>query len=382
MSSIPRGPAIFNPVLAKSSTWSYKPGYGNPSNLVPMGSGERIRPERTNRRVLHSLSPREYEELGSRPASHSTASAMTIADVSPRLALQRILMLYENGDFREAAAFLRRLSPPTFRQLLPQLPADLFIESMPHSLPILEALYAKMFLAGEAIWQETRAASNLRPEAVVWQMVRFFASQEDGLIGQMRWEFCGPFISSCKRLLSVLLRAEPRVKRILSERKKALQKAIEGLGQHGMVGTSDERLMNLHDALKLEFQKVQKSYTGALEQLEALSLVVGKNNKGEVGGAGKAPIAQSHQRQLSLKSDEIQNRLIKNKTLLNVVEPTLENTSLEVLLGILQQRIELDKECMFQFTQLRKEVRLVDGQTSVAPVLMRYQRGCQQVRII
>ena len=49
-----------------------------------------------------------------------------------------------------------------------------------------------------------------------------------------------------------------------------------------------------------------------------------------------------------------------------------------MLPGILQQRIELDKECMFQYTQLRKEVRLMDGQTSVAPVLMRFQRGCQQ----
>ena len=381
MSSIPRGPTPLDPLgLAKSSTWSYKPGYGNPANLLPMGSGERIRPERSNKRALHSLSNLDYEELGARPASQNTASAMTIADVSPRLALQRILMLYENGDHREAAAFLRRLSPPTFRQLLPQLPADLFIESMPHSLPILEALYAKMFLAGETIWKETRAANNLRPEAVVWQMVRFFASQEDGLIGQMRWEFCGPFISSCKRLLSVLLTAEPRIRRVLSERKKALQKAIEGLGQHGMVGTSDEKLMNLHDALKLEFQKVQKSHIDAIEKLEVLSLVQGKaNSKSQVAGHGKAPIAQSHQRQLSLKADEIQERLIKNKTLLNVVEPTLENTSLEVLLGILQQRIELDKECMFQFTQLRKEIRAVDGQTSIAPVLMRYQRGCQQV---
>ena len=32
---------------------------------------------------------------------------------------------------------------------------------------------------------------------------------------------------------SALLSAEPRVRRILSERKKSLQKAIEGLGQHG-----------------------------------------------------------------------------------------------------------------------------------------------------
>ena len=31
----------------------------------------------------------------------------------------------------------------------------------------------------------------------------------------------------------------------------------------------------------------------------------------------------------------------------------------QVLLGILQQRIELDKECMFQFTQLRKEVGMI-----------------------
>ena len=42
-----------------------------------------------------------------------------------------------------------------------------------------------IFVAGDKIWHETRATSNLRPEAVVWQMVRFFASQEDGLIGQV-----------------------------------------------------------------------------------------------------------------------------------------------------------------------------------------------------
>ena len=106
MSSIPRGPDS-----AKSSTWSYRPGFGNPANLVPINSGERIRPERVNRRGLHSLTHFDYEELGSRPASQNTASAMTIADLSPKLALQRLLVLYENGEHREAAAFLRRLSP-------------------------------------------------------------------------------------------------------------------------------------------------------------------------------------------------------------------------------------------------------------------------------
>ena len=99
---------------------------------------------------------------------------------------------------------------------------------------------------------------------------------------------------------------------------------------------------------------------------------------------------------LSYRASAEQERLIKNKSLLNVVEPTLENTPLEVLLGILQQRIELDKECLFQFTQIKKDMKLdgggggekgaggkakagQGGGHSVAPVLMRYQRGCQQV---
>ena len=206
----------------------------------------------------------------------------------------------------------------------------------------------------------------------------------------------------------MLLSAEPRLRRLLAERKRALMKAIEGLGQHGMVGTSDEQMMNLHAALKLEFEKSQKAYANGVTKLEALSLV-DPGSKGDRGGKGtvtgkSAPIAQSHQRQLSLKASEIQERLIKNKSLLNVVEPTLENTPLEVLLGILQQRIELDKECLFQFTQIKKNMKLDGGGSgekgaaaatgaggkakpsqggggghSVAPVLMRYQRGCQQV---
>ena len=37
---------------------------------------------------------------------------------------------------------------------------------------------------------------------------------------------------------------------------QVLTRTIEGLGQHGMVGTTDQSLMNLHDALRIEFNKV------------------------------------------------------------------------------------------------------------------------------
>ena len=79
------------------------------------------------------------------------------------------------------------------------------------------------------------------------------------------------------------------------------------------------------------------------------------------------------------RAEEIQDRLIKNKSLLNVVEPTLDNHCMDILLGILQRRVQFDKESLFQFTQLRKEAGDVTSDNVVAPLLMRYSRGCKQV---
>ena len=54
------------------------------------------------------------------------------------------MLLYERGQHREAAAFIRRISPPTYRQIVTELPIDRFVDSMPHSMPVLEAIYAKV----------------------------------------------------------------------------------------------------------------------------------------------------------------------------------------------------------------------------------------------
>ena len=47
-------------------------------------------------------------------------------------------------------------------------------------------------------------------------------------------------------------------------------------------------------------------------------------------GGGKAPVLISHQRQLSLSVAQVQERLIKNKTLFTAVEPAVSCTSLQV----------------------------------------------------
>ena len=82
--------------------------------------------------------------------------------------------------------------------ILNDLPIDFFVESMPHSLSILEALYAKVFLSDGLNF----SMKLLRPEAVVMQMVKFF-STGDLDKNSDKWDLCGPFVCSCKKLLKV-----------------------------------------------------------------------------------------------------------------------------------------------------------------------------------
>ncbi|XP_054167296.1 uncharacterized protein LOC128964685 [Oppia nitens] len=353
----------------------------------------RIRPEKSNRRNVQKLTWRssqwvkgfdgedgdeDYESSQQQQQQHMDNS-MTISDVSTTVAIRRILLLYENLQFREAANFINRLNYGTFRSILTDLPIDVFVESIPNSLPILEALYAKVFLScGDGL---TVSFNFLHPHHVIMQMVRLFALQNPSIPDN---------IVSCKKLLKVIILSEPGLRKHVYCKKRSLDRAIEGMGHHGLVGTSDEKLMVLHEALKLEFERVIQQYKTAVQKLEELALAKNKEPTTRSLSQGPAPTNSSHQRLLSLRQDEIQERLIKNKTLLNAIEPcSFTNHSLQILLAILQKRIDYDKEVLFQFTQLRKEYSAlspnstaqnpIDKEAIVAPVLMRFSHGCGQV---
>lgn len=375
-------PPLIDGAACKTSTWTYKHVSSRNNGISIIEKGARFRPERRERRPLQRLQwkdsawPRgftaakdDYLDLDTRLTSTSAS------DVSPQHAIKKILVMTESLQYKDAAALIHRLPSATFKVILNDLPIDVLVEGMPQSLPLVESLYCKF---SETAPPNLGSTVVLRPENVVWQMVRFFAQQEECLTGDIRWEFCGPFVTSCKKILRVIARSEPNLRKNLHRRRKQLEKAIEGMGHHGLVGTSDESLQSLHDALKLEFEKVVRSYTNALEKLQELSLSNKQSLQRSISH-GPAPVQASHQRQLSVTPEEVQQRLIKNKTLLNVVEPTLNNHSLDILLGIMQRRIEYDKEALFQFTQLKKEAREVDHNAVIAPILMRYSHACEQV---
>ena len=177
----------------------------------------RIKPEKCNRRNVQKLTWRSShwvkgfgeEDESCHQSGHM--DAMSVSDVSPNVAIRRILLLYENLQYREAASFINRLNYCTFRAIVTELPIDVLVESIPNSLPILEALYAKVFLCtSDGL---TVSFKFLHPENVIMQMVRLFALQNPNISAdntncllqciQERLDTNHPVVGSCKKLLKV-----------------------------------------------------------------------------------------------------------------------------------------------------------------------------------
>ncbi|XP_015924662.1 uncharacterized protein [Parasteatoda tepidariorum] len=346
------GPPYFLP-------WTSSQSIGCGSGVVGGGC---IRPERSTRTNVQKLTWRNSPWV-----KGYKINSMTISDISPTVAVRRVVLLYENQQYREAANFINRLHTSIFKSIVDDLPMDEFVEGLPQSLPILEALYAKVFLSDGLNFP----MRLLRPERVIMQMAKLLSHRD---LIDFTVDAPNPIILSCKKLIKMIVLSEPRLKKQMIGRKRALEKAVEGIGQHGLVGTSDKILMNLHEALKVELERAIHQYKIAVQKLDCLT---SKHTKSL--SYGPAPTKASHQRQLSLRQDEIQERLIKNKSLLNVIEPTLTDHSLGLLLKILRKRVEIDKDIIFQFTQLKKEVKDVNPNAVVAPILMKFSKGCSRV---
>ncbi|CAN8000101.1 unnamed protein product [Ixodes pacificus] len=311
-----------------------------------MSSGRRIRPERApaHRRNVQKLTWRNSHWLHSFPEEQRVAS-MTIADMSPALASRRVVLLCERQQYREAANLVTRLGQATFKAILPELPVEVFLDAVPQSLHLLEALYAKVFLSEGLNF----SLKLLKPEALVFQMVRLFAQHADDSgyeqdYTRNRFVAAPVMLSSCKKLLKVIVLTEPRMRHQLSGRKKALERALEGLGQHGLVGASGGVLVHLHDALRAELDLLLHQLKVSAQKLDALAA---QGPQRVSLSHGPAPTTASHQRQLSIRQGQVQERLIKNKTLLNALEP-VDQAGLEGLLAVLRRRIQLDKDVLFQ----------------------------------
>ncbi|XP_011500419.1 PREDICTED: uncharacterized protein LOC105364228 [Ceratosolen solmsi marchali] len=336
--------------------------------LMELNTCERIRPERPRNTI---------QKLVWMPSSQFHLDFVGICEdegLNPRTALRRLLRLYEGCHYHEAAGFLMRLPNYTLRATFSDIPIDLLIETLPHSLVLLEALYVRLIELG------VRDTKVLRLEQLLWKIV--------GLMSTVQNSFN---LKAWARLLTILHRAAPSIRAVLIYRWRALEQAIEGLGKHGLIlskpkssasdtstnnGNATSNLVPLRVALREELEMRSEACKHALHKIENLEKHAGVH-KGDQGMH-----AASHQRQLSLKYYEVQQRLIDNQGLLNILEKT-RGEHLDLLLKELKSRVEQDKEALRQWTALHKiiaaqEISITNAKNPppLATRLLEFSRGC------
>lgn len=119
---------------------------------------------------------------------------------------------------------------------------------------------------------------------------------------------------------------------------------IIGLGFHGLTHLTNQNgnFISIQSAIKSSLQQHIETYKHAIN-------IIDESDSPSITD----PATSSHQRLLSFKYDDIQKRLIGNKTLLTKLEvPALRQLS--ELIENLKERVEKDKEALVCLNHIKK----------------------------
>ncbi|XP_025093599.1 uncharacterized protein LOC112563632 isoform X2 [Pomacea canaliculata] len=285
-------------------------------------------------------------------------------DLTPALALRKLAVLFESGKSEECAILLRRLADVSLDAILELLPVEVLHDGIPASLPVLEAIYLKAFQDGCG----RLPADKLRAEQLLQHLVALFARQSSSAgLGTSGPKNCNLHMPCCRSILRVLMAQDPSFRHNIAQRKRGVEQCLRRMGQHGLVSSAAGHLTTLHDALRAEFERKAGQFKTAMTVFDQLHLGSGRHNRPERQGPGNggtngggggvvaaAPTEAGHQRLLQVTRGEVQERLIKNKSLLTAAEPAEERAHLTRLLRTLRTRIEYDKALLFHDTELRR----------------------------
>lgn len=169
-------------------------------------------------------------------------------------------------------------------------------------------------------------------EPVLWTLVKLFGNPHESGLRQR-----------CTKLIQCICLWQPELRDLLATRRSELDQAVRGLGLHGLTADSANALNSLHITLKSELHRHIDTYKSALQKIDELSAIT----------VNQDPAFSSHQRLLAIGYDDIQQRLIDNKTLLTVLEkPALKQ--LHQLVDNLAARVQNDKEVLYAVGQIKR----------------------------
>ncbi|XP_071511376.1 uncharacterized protein [Diadema antillarum] len=343
------------------------------STSVPNSMGVGPRQRRTKRRaqVPQTQGPWRDSSWVQSFSSQGPSPLGNPQELNPAFALRKIVLLLEKEKFIDVSQLINQLNNVTIKSIMHEIPMEMFIDNIPQSLVALESLYSKLFILDP----ENFPVDKLALEATVFQIVRHLALL-DSMLDFGTDISNAEVMNSITNVLRIVLFVKPDIVSVVHARKKMMDNALLGIGEHSLVKVAGS-LMNLHDGLKIEFEKTMASYKIAVQQLEQLSLSNPKPITLKSFANRSLPSA-NHQVLMTYTETEIQERLFKNKTVLNAVESNMTN-QLPHLIQNLKERIENDKNALLAFGRLRREIKGISADAKVAPAITQYSKSLKAV---
>ncbi|XP_022097760.1 uncharacterized protein LOC110983109 [Acanthaster planci] len=299
------------------------------------------------------------------------ASPLKYQEVSPGFVLRQLLVLIEKGKFIDASQLVNKITMDALKDVVKDIPIESTIECIPQSLILLESLYSRLFISDA----DNFPVEQFQVEVMVFHIVRYLSM----LQSSMEYKYPKPEDAkkSIMNILRIVLHVNPDLVRTLYKRKKLMDTALQGIGEHGLIEMNGS-LVSLHDALKREIGRNITAYRGAVNTLEHLSFSRTKPISLALNGDKKSSHGHNHQALTKLNESQVKSRLFKNKALLNAIESSI-NSQLPALVATLKNRIEYDKSALLAFGKLKSEIKTFSSHTKVVPLLAQYSSSLHSV---
>ncbi|CAL1526696.1 unnamed protein product [Lymnaea stagnalis] len=302
--------------------------------------------------------------LGPYPGKPLSLSA---SDLTSSLSERRLSSFFERKRFVDCAILVKQLRGNTLSSVLSEIPIAKLHAALPDSLPLVEALYLKVYHTPNLEFP----TSLLMTDQLLKRMVTFFALSNVNKTG----ERIRSYLLQCRTIVGIIVKVDPSLRNTVLQRKLAVDRCLRNMGRHGMVGSSGGKLMTLHDALKIELEKMINQYKYVIQKLEDLSLSA-KHPVPVSVSSGAAPTEASHQRLMQINRKDVLDRVTKNKRLLNLMEPVVSGRYFRKLVAALERRIEYDKVLLFHDTELIKMSEIdLKSEPFLGLTLNRFSKG-------
>ncbi|CAH1259212.1 Hypp2196 [Branchiostoma lanceolatum] len=339
-----------------------------------MSAADKVRVVKASKpRVNLRIPWRDSTWLSSSSSTTSPPPRAEIQALSPGSVLRKVALLYQKRNLDEIVCILESLSPVTLSTLATELPMDVFMEDFPQTLPILRIFYVKL--------AELDVFPISLPDVITLLLhLAVFASEQNMTYTPAggQWLLAAHqtrhLHRCCNDIIGIATRVYPEVRNRLLAKKEQVAACLRGLGEHGMV-TYEDSLMHLSDCLLTECNRSLTVLKSTMTALDEMKLPEKSHHDRK-----HASSTCGHQRLLSLNVRDIQDRLIRNKSLMNAVDRTAASKSqLAHFVHLLSERIEADKEALRTTTELRKQLHVLKLDDKVGRLLATLSRGLDMI---